>query len=121
VTKNRHVRLKAALEAYEQLTREGRVLTATQARQRAERLQTLRILTNQPDSRRAIKRARVMINGVDPKTQKSRKIRYIGAASLAPRRARPNTFDATRVEQVISTAVEGSRRRHLTRTKVHLF
>jgi hypothetical protein len=113
MNRNDRTLLKEALVAYERLTMSGRALTASQARKRAALLQELQALQALTGTRKgAVKKARQLVDGIDPRSRPSRKARYQGLASMAPRAARPAKFSAPRVIRVIPSAIESNRRAH---------
>jgi hypothetical protein len=102
--------IKSTLAAYERLVGQGHALTSSQTTGRDELMRTLQTLTG--TRKQTLKRARQLAQGVDPARRKSRAARHRGAAQAAPRGVRSRPFDAVRVEQVVTSAVEGNRRRH---------
>ena len=104
--------LRTAVETYERLTANGRALTAGQAAQRAELLRTMRTLTGYTGAKSGLKQARQLLSDIDPTKSRPRRVRYRGASAAAPAAAHPRPFDAPRVQSVVSSAVESSKRRH---------
>ncbi len=95
------------MEAYENLTKDGRALTAGQGRKRDALLQTMRDITGYGDLQSVVQHSRHML-GIRPLTAKGSE-----RGSYKPGRRRPNwDFDATHVESVVPTPTETDRRRH---------
>jgi len=99
--------LRAAVEAYENLIKDGRALTAGRVRKRDELLQTMRDITDYGDLQSVVQHSRHML-GIRPVTAKASR-----RSSYKPGRRRPNwDFDATHVESIVPTPTETDRRRH---------
>jgi hypothetical protein len=103
--------LRSAVEAYDQLVRDGRALTDHAVRRRSELLATMRQLTGADSDKSGLKRARKLLLGYS-KSRPSRQQRAKGMSDLVPKRATPKAFDAVRITQIVPTAVESSRDRH---------
>jgi hypothetical protein len=104
-------RLRAAISEYDSLCAGARALTATQARARTDLLAKLSKMTGAP-SDQALSRAKRMLKKPTPTPKGGRKARYRGVSDLAPRTAMPRLLDATRVSQIVPSAIESDRRRH---------
>ena len=105
------VALRSAVEAYDQLVRDGRALTGHGVRRRSELLATMRRLTGADSDKSALKRARKLLLG-NLKSHRSRRQRAKGVSDLVPNQAAPKAFDAVRVTQIVPTAVESNRGKH---------
>jgi hypothetical protein len=112
LSKHERAALRVAVEEYERLTQDARVLTEGQVQRRDELLRTMRAITGYTGRKSGIKLARQLADGIDSSRSRSRKARNTPDPG-SKRGQRTNwDFDATHVEAVVSTAVESSRRRH---------